>query len=82
MKVGLSSDSLQKEVERGVRDCPIPVLAGIELIRRRGITTLTTSQITADLEAIQHTGIAGLSLSWDLWDMPVKYLKMAAHRLP
>ncbi len=52
------------------------LLAGIELVEIPGISELEPAQIEADLRAIQAAGADGLSLSWDLWQMPLERLEL------
>ncbi|NHZ71963.1 MAG: hypothetical protein GWP17_02625 [Aquificales bacterium] len=55
-----------------------PLLAGIELIKLEGVTHLSPTQIKRDLTALRDIQVDGLSLSWDLWQMPLKYLDLVA----
>ena len=75
-KNGISSTALEKELRRGVRACRVPLLAGIELVQIEGVTALNDEQITSDLEAARRAGTAGLSISWDLWDIPLERLDL------
>ena len=67
---GLSTFALKKELEKGKVSTTIPVLAGLELVEMPGVTALTNDQIICDNKAALATGIAGLSISWDLWRIP------------
>jgi hypothetical protein len=73
---GLSSLALAQEVAKGVRVTSMPVLAGIELVEVSGVAQLNESQITADLRAVKAVAPAGLSLSWDLWRIPLERLAL------
>jgi hypothetical protein len=75
-KNGISSNALEKELRRGVQACRVPLLAGIELVQIEGVTALNDEQITSDLEAARRAGTAGLSISWDLWDIPLERLDL------
>jgi hypothetical protein len=75
-KNGISSTALEKELRRGVQACRVPLLAGIELVQIEGVTALDDEQITSDLEAARRAGTAGLSISWDLWDIPLERLDL------
>lgn len=72
---GFTSETLAAEVARGRQlsgDCQS--LAGIELVEMSGVSELDGFQIEADLRAIKEAGADGLSLSWDLWHMPLDRL--------
>lgn len=73
---GFSSEVLAIETRRalksGIKNC----LPGIELVDEEELTNLTTEQITADLESFRDAGANGLVLSWDLWFIPLKRLKL------
>lgn len=77
---GLTSTALQAELRRGKSSCikPMPLLAGIELIKLEGVTHLSPNQIKQDLSALRNIHVDGLSLSWDLYHMPVAYLDLVA----
>jgi hypothetical protein len=79
---GISSISLEEELRRGVQASLAPVLAGIELVQIEGVTDLNDSQILADLEAVRGAGVAGLSISWDLWDIPLERLDLVSRIFP
>jgi hypothetical protein len=69
---GISSISLEEELRRSVQASLAPVLAGFELVQIEGVTELNDTQILADLDAVRRAGVAGLSISWDLWDIPLE----------
>jgi len=77
-KDGLSPLALQMEVHRGVEACPVPVLAGLELVELAGVTRLDPKQIQADLAAIISARPAGLAISWDLLHIPLDRLKLVS----
>ena len=52
------------------------LLAGIELVEMSGVSELNSAQIEADLRAIKNAGADGLSLSWDLWRIPLERLEL------
>jgi hypothetical protein len=45
-------------------------------VQIEGVTALNDEQITSDLEAARRAGTAGLSISWDLWDIPLERLDL------
>ncbi len=73
---GLPPASLAREVEAGVSLSSAPILAGLELVDIPGITNLNDTQVRADLRSIQAARPAGLSLSWDLWHIPLARLDL------
>jgi hypothetical protein len=73
---GVSSISLEVELRRSVKASLAPVLAGFELGQIEGVTELNDTQILADLDAVRRAGVAGLSISWDLWDIPLERLDL------
>jgi hypothetical protein len=81
-KDGLSSTSLETELRRGVQASSIPVLAGFELVQIEGVAELKDAQILADLQAVRRAGVAGLSISWDLWDIPLERLELVRRTFP
>jgi hypothetical protein len=78
---GISSSALESELRRGVQASAIPVLAGLELVEIEGVTRLNTTQIRTDLAAVLRAGVAGLSLSWDLWNIPLERLELVRRLL-
>ena len=60
------------ELRRSVQTSLAPVLAGFELVQIEGVTELNDAQILADLDAVRRAGVGGLSISWDLWDIPLE----------
>ena len=75
-KDGISASFLEAELRRGVAASSIPVLAGIELVQIEGVANLNATQIANDLAAVRRTGVTGLSISWDLWDIPLERLEL------
>jgi hypothetical protein len=76
---GFFSEALMDEYGRGRRSVPdSQLLAGIELVEMPGVSELNEPQIKADLRAFRAAGADGLSLSWDLWHMPLARLKLVA----
>ena len=75
---GLSTTALQAELRRGKKLVSSPLLAGIELIKLDGITHLSPIQIKRDLTALRDIHVDGLSLSWDLYHMPLVHLDLVA----
>ncbi len=73
---GISSSTLEKEVERGIEACSVPVLAGIELVKLDGVTHQNPATIQADLMGIKRANPAGLALSWDLLHIPLEWLDL------
>ena len=83
---GLSPQALESEMRRGVAAaataaCAAPVLAGFELVEIEGVAQLNPAQISTDLAAIQHAGVAGLSISWDLRHIPLERLELVKKSL-
>ncbi len=73
---GLPPRTLAREVETGVKLSTAPILAGLELVDIRGTADLNDTQIRADLRSIKAAGPRGLSLSWDLWHIPLHRLDL------
>lgn len=79
---GISSISLEVELRRSVQASLVPVLAGFELVQIEGVTELNDTQILDDLDAVRRAGVAGLSLSWDLWDIPLERFDLVCRIFP
>jgi hypothetical protein len=77
---GILPSALEAELRRGVRASSIPILAGFELVQIPGVAELNDVQILSDLEAVKRAEVAGLSISWDLWDIPLERLELV-HRI-
>jgi len=76
---GLSSTTLAAEFNLGrLSRSRGKLLAGIELVEIPGVSELGDSQIEADLSALKSVHADGLSLSWDLWHMPLERLALVA----
>jgi hypothetical protein len=75
---GLSATALQAEIRRAKTTVSAPLLAGIELIDLAGVTHLSPAQIRSDLTLLRDIQVDGLSLSWDLWHMPLEHLDLVA----
>jgi len=74
---GLFPEALAIEYDRGQQIVDHgKLLAGIELVEMPGVSELNTAQIEADLRAIKNVGAGGLSLSWDLWLIPLERLEI------
>jgi hypothetical protein len=74
-EVGLSSRCLALEAARGhSMGESHKLFTGIELVEISGVCALRVRQIESDLEAIKSIGGGGLSLSWDLWHIPLERL--------
>ncbi len=73
---GISSSALETELRHGLRATSAPILAGVELVQIEGVAELNDIQILADLEAVRRADVAGLSISWDLWDIPLERLEL------
>ena len=73
---GLYPEALGSEVRRARTAGVTTLLAGIELVEIEGVTRLHQAQIAADLRAFRAAGADGLALSWDLWYIPLKRLKL------
>ncbi len=74
--IGIPSETVGREVEAGVKQSSAAVLAGLELVDMPGVTHLNDAQIRADLRSIKAAGPQGLSLSWDLWHIPLHRLDL------
>ena len=74
---GFPPETLAAEVALGRQMGRVnQLLAGIELVEMSGISELNSAQIEADLHAIKNAGADGLSLSWDLWQIPLERLNL------
>ena len=73
---GIPAAGLAAEMKHGRARGVTKLWAGIELVEIEGVTQLNDAQITADLLAIRSAGMDGLVLSWDLWQMPLEWLKL------
>jgi len=72
---GLHNVALAAEYIRGKQIADsTKVLAGIELVEIPGVSELKDAQIEEDLHAIEAVSSDGLSLSWDLWHIPLERL--------
>ena len=72
---GLSPEALSLEIQKGVRSCSTPLLAGIELVEIAGVAHLNRSQIEQDVRAVIAAKPAGIALSWDLLHIPLERLE-------
>ena len=79
---GISSISLELELRRSVQASLSPILAGFELMEIEGIAELNDKQILSDLKAVRRAGVGGLSISWDLWDIPLERLSLISRIFP
>jgi hypothetical protein len=79
---GISSIALELELRRSIQVSIVPVLAGFELVQIEGVTELNDTQILADLDAVQRSGVSGLSISWDLWQIPQERLGLIGRIFP
>jgi hypothetical protein len=71
----LSPESIAVEYESGKRMAGnSTLLAGIELVEVSGVSELNSFQIEADLRALKAVNADGLSISWDLWHIPLDRL--------
>lgn len=76
-KKGFPSKTLAAEVAVGKQIAGnSQLLAGIELVEMPGISELSSAQTEADLRAIKSARADGLSLSWDLWHVPIERLEL------
>lgn len=73
---GLPPLALRHEVEMGVGQSAVPVLAGLELVDIPGVADLNDMQIKADLKSIKAACPGGLGLSWDLLHIPLRRLDL------
>ncbi len=73
---GIPPDGLADELcaarASGIRK----LMAGVELVRKEGVTRLNEAQIEADIKTIHSAGVDGLVLSWDLRDIPLEWLDL------
>ncbi len=79
---GISSEALELELRRSLQASTSPILAGYELVQIEGIAELNDSQILSDLDAVRRAGVSGLSISWDLWDIPLERLSLVSRIFP
>jgi len=69
-KQGLSPRALEREMKKGRESSKIPILAGLELVEIPGVASLYNDQIILDHKSVHASGVAGLSISWDLLHIP------------
>jgi len=79
---GISSTALESELKRGVSMCSSSILAGMELVQIQNVAELNDEQILTDLKAIKRSDVAGLAISWDLWDIPQERFKLVRKIFP
>jgi hypothetical protein len=72
----LGSESIAREIECGRKAGVTNLLAGIALVEVEGVHQPTLEQIHGDLKACREAD--GLVLSWDLWQIPHKYIDAIA----
>lgn len=76
---GLESMALAAEYTSGRKSTNRgKLLSGIELVEIPDVSELVGSQIESDLRALKSVQADGLSLSWDLWHMPLERLTLVA----
>lgn len=75
-KEGLSPSALEREMKKGRESAKIPILAGLELVEIPGVASLSNDQIILDHKSVHATGVAGISISWDLWHIPYHRLDL------
>jgi hypothetical protein len=73
-KDGLPSASIAGEIRQARKMGLAHPLAGIALVEVPGIHDSTHTQLETDLQASREA--AGLVLSWDLWQIPLKTLDL------
>jgi hypothetical protein len=73
---GLSSNALALEIKKGMSAAKIPLLAGLELVEIPGVSNLNNEQIIRDHHTVKNLGVDGLSISWDLWNIPQNRLNL------
>ena len=73
---GLAPQVLAGEIRRARLAGVKRLLAGIELVEIKGVAEPNEHQLRKDLEAFKSACADGLALSWDLWYMPLKWLKL------
>jgi hypothetical protein len=77
--VDISSGNLATEYEFGKRMAgSSTLLAGIELVEISGVSELNSIQIDADIRALKAVDAGGLSISWDLWHIPLDRLDIVS----
>lgn len=52
------------------------MLAGVELVEIDGVIHLEDARISTNLAAFRQSGVDGLVLSWDLWEIPAERLEL------
>lgn len=77
-KEGLSTRALAAEIRGYIRTGNIPILAGVELVDKKGITHITEESLARDLQALMNAPIDGLALSWDLRHIPLEWLELVS----
>jgi hypothetical protein len=73
---GLTPQSLSLEIKKGIVSAKIPILAGLELVEIPGVAELNDEHILTDHQAAKSIGADGLSISWDLWNIPDNRLEL------
>ena len=71
-------DFAVNELQNMTKICACPVYAGVEINRVKNIAETDPSYIEETLRAYRQTDISGLSLSWNLLDMPEDNINKAA----
>jgi hypothetical protein len=75
---GLPSAALVSELRRGRGLGVRSLYAGLELVEIPDVCKLSAEQIRQDWSAVLETGVEGVALSWDLWHMPLGYLRLVS----
>lgn len=75
---GISSAGLVAEIKRARASGVRRLFAGLELVEIPGVCELKNKQIRRDWEAVLEAGVDGVVLSWDLWYIPLKRLKLVS----
>lgn len=74
----ISPDNIADEYTRGRKMAGgSKLLGGIELVEIPGVSELNSNQIIADINALRAVDADGLSISWDLWQIPLDRLELA-----
>jgi len=71
---GLSSDILYTEIKKAIKSTNKPILAGLEMVDIPHITKIDEFTLEKDILAILAAQPSGISISWDLFYIPVSRL--------
>jgi hypothetical protein len=78
---GVPAEAVRFDLERVLAAVEHPLFAGFELVDLPGITRLSSAQIVADLQVLKNLPLAGFTLCWDAWHIPLDWLKLVSFSL-